>query len=212
VLAVWVLLFGILGKLLGAPGAGAGHGAGSSSTPPHVDFQCRQTSPEMRVPPPERPASSRRPGVTVNAADARLALATAYVGMWGDLESARGCGSRTSTRRSRARRRRLAKPSRRRRRRRGAPRPCPSKTSRQDEQVEPRSHHLIVGSWVAGQGTFRRYKYVFRTIPYQSNGLPRPTLIFLEDRSVGRVVQYGGHHTFLGFTPSRRVHNGFERS
>ena len=44
----------------------------------------------MRVPPPARPASSRRPGVTVTAADARLALATAYVGMWGDLESARG--------------------------------------------------------------------------------------------------------------------------
>jgi hypothetical protein len=44
----------------------------------------------MRVPPPARPASSRRPGATVNAADARLALATAYVGMWGDLESAGG--------------------------------------------------------------------------------------------------------------------------
>jgi len=71
-----------------------GHGAGSSSTPPHLDFRCRhparQISPEMRVPPPARPASSRRPDVTVNAADARLALATAYVGMWGDLESARG--------------------------------------------------------------------------------------------------------------------------
>jgi hypothetical protein len=44
----------------------------------------------MRVPPPARPASSRRPSVTVNAADARLALDTAYVGMWGNLESARG--------------------------------------------------------------------------------------------------------------------------
>ena len=45
----------------------------------------------MRVPAPARPASSRRPGVIVNA-DARLALATAYVDMWGerDLESARG--------------------------------------------------------------------------------------------------------------------------
>ena len=45
----------------------------------------------MRVPPPARPASSRRPGVIVNA-DARLALARAYVGMWVelDLESARG--------------------------------------------------------------------------------------------------------------------------
>ena len=41
------------------------------------------------MPLPARPASSRRPGVTVNAADAGLALATAYVGMWGDLESAR---------------------------------------------------------------------------------------------------------------------------
>jgi len=84
----------ILEKRLGARGAGAGHGAGSSSTPPHLDFRCRyparHTFPEMRVPPPARPASSRRLGVTVNAADARLALATAYVGMWGDLESARG--------------------------------------------------------------------------------------------------------------------------
>ena len=42
------------------------------------------------MPPQARPASSRRPGVTVNAADARLALATAYVRMWGDLESAPG--------------------------------------------------------------------------------------------------------------------------
>jgi hypothetical protein len=42
------------------------------------------------VPPLARPESSRQPGVTVNAADARLALASAYVGMWGDLESTRG--------------------------------------------------------------------------------------------------------------------------
>ena len=59
-----------------------------------LDFRCwhpaRQISPEMRAPPPARPASSRRPGVTVNAAYARLALATAYVGMWADLESSRG--------------------------------------------------------------------------------------------------------------------------
>jgi len=44
------------------------------------------------VPPPARPASSRRPGVTVNAADARLALATAYVGSGGRGERARGVG------------------------------------------------------------------------------------------------------------------------
>jgi len=40
---------------------------------------------------------------------------------------------------------------------------------------------------MTGQGTFRRPEYVFWTIPYQSNGLPRPTLILLDDRSVGRV-------------------------
>ena len=77
----------------GRVSAREGH-ALSSSTPPQLDFRCRhparQISPEMRVPPLARPASSRRPGVTVNAADARLALATAYVGMWGDLESAPG--------------------------------------------------------------------------------------------------------------------------
>jgi len=78
--------------------------------PQHFDFRCqspaRQVTPEMRVPPPVRPALSWRPGVTVNATDARLALATAYVGMWGDLESARGVwGLRTSPRWPRARRR-----------------------------------------------------------------------------------------------------------
>jgi hypothetical protein len=76
-------LFGVLEKWLGTRRAGARHGAGSSSMPQHLDFRCR-------YPAPARPASSRRTGVTVTAADARLALTTAYVGMWGDLESARG--------------------------------------------------------------------------------------------------------------------------
>jgi len=44
------------------------------------------------------------------------------------------------------------------------------------------------GRLADGQGTFRRPKYVLRTFPYQSNSLPRLTLIFLMDRSVGRVV------------------------
>jgi len=49
---------------------------------------------------------------------------------------------------------------------------------------------LASDGWMTGQGTFGRPKSVFWTIPhwYQSNGLPSPTLIFLEDRSVGRVV------------------------
>ena len=42
------------------------------------------------MPPRARSASSRWPGITVNASDDRLTLATGYVGMWGDLESARG--------------------------------------------------------------------------------------------------------------------------
>jgi len=53
----------------------------------------------------------------------------------------------------------------------------------------PTPAHTVLASNVgqALQGTFRRPNYVFWTIPYQSNSLPRPTLILLEDRSVGRV-------------------------
>ena len=51
---------------------------------------------------------------------------------------------------------------------------------------------LASDGWMTGQGTFGRPKSVFWTIPhwYQSNGLPSPTLIFLEDRSVGRVEPF----------------------